>query len=75
MYYAGLLKDEDIYGNLDQIISGELVGRENEEEIIYFNSVGLAFIDVMYAYEIYEQCQASNRGKSYRIQGNGEAQK
>jgi ornithine cyclodeaminase/alanine dehydrogenase-like protein (mu-crystallin family) len=69
MYYAGLLKDEDIYGNLDQIISGELVGRENEEEIIYFNSVGLAFIDVMYAYEIYEQCKIKGFGIDYRIQG------
>lgn len=70
MYYEGLLKDEDIYGNLDQIISGNLPARENEDEIIYFNSVGLAFIDVMYAYEIYEQSKTRGLGIDYRIQGN-----
>jgi ornithine cyclodeaminase/alanine dehydrogenase-like protein (mu-crystallin family) len=70
MYYEGLLKDEDIYGNLDQIISRTLPARENEDEIIYFNSVGLAFLDVMFGYEIYEQCKANNMGMNYRIQGN-----
>lgn len=69
MYYEGLLKDEDIYGNLDQIISGDLAARESEEEIIYFNSVGLAFLDVMYAYEIYEQCKIKGFGVDYSIQG------
>lgn len=67
MYYEGLLKDEDIYGNLDQVISGKLAGRESEDEIIYFNSVGLAFIDVMFAYEIYEQCKAKGFGDNYQI--------
>lgn len=70
LYFEGLLKDEDIYGNLDQIISGEKLSRENDEEIIYFNSVGLAFIDVMFAYEIYEQSKKRKFGSSYLIHGS-----
>lgn len=70
MYYEGLLRDNDIYGNLDEIIAGSLPARENEREFIYFNSVGLGFIDVMFAHEIYEQCEVRNLGVEYRIQGN-----
>ena len=69
MYCEGLLNDEDIYGNLDQIISGKLPGREHDDEIIYFNSVGLAFIDVMFAYEIYQQCKVKGLGMQYCVQG------
>lgn len=62
MYKAGLLKDEDIYGNLEDIISGKLPGRENDEEFIYFCSVGLAFIDVAFAKYIFEEAKKRGLG-------------
>lgn len=68
MYHEGLLYDEDIYGNLDQIIFKGLPGRETEDEIIYFNSVGLAFIDVMFAYEVYGLSKLHNNGTNYQLQ-------
>ena len=49
MYNAGKLKDSDIYADLKEIIVGNIQGRENDKEFIYFNSVGLAFIDIVFA--------------------------
>lgn len=55
MYKEGLLKDEDIYANLSDIISGRKPGREHDDEFIYFNSVGLSYIDLNFANEIYNE--------------------
>ncbi len=65
MYQQSLLKDEDIYGNLSDIIKGEKPGRENSNEFIYFNSVGLASIDIFFANHIYQE--AVNNGIGYEI--------
>lgn len=55
MYKEGLLSDDKVYGNLDEIISGKKQARETEDEFIYFCSVGLAYIDVSFAQYIYEE--------------------
>lgn len=65
MYKAGLLTDSEIYGNLEKIISGERPGRENDDEFIYFCSVGLAFIDVSFAKYIYEKCKKTGTGTDF----------
>lgn len=54
MYQKGLLKDEDIYADLGEIITGKKKGRESDNEFIYFNSVGLSFIDLNFASEVYK---------------------
>lgn len=65
MYKEKLIQDSDIYGNLDEIISGEKQGRENENEFIYFCSVGLAFIDISFAYHIYKNCIEKGIGSRF----------
>lgn len=65
MYKEGLLSNEDIYGNLEEIVSGKKNGRENEEEFIYFCSVGLAFIDVSFAKYMYEKCKEEGLGTPF----------
>ncbi len=55
MYKEGLLKDSDIYANLSELIAGTKKGRENDEEFIYFNSVGLSYIDINFANYIYKE--------------------
>lgn len=55
MYKEGLLNDQDIYADFVDIITKNKPGRENNEEFIYFNSVGLAFVDIYFAKWIYEQ--------------------
>lgn len=55
MYKKGILKDNDIYANLTDLISNKKKGRENDDEFIYFNSVGLSYIDVNLANYIYKK--------------------
>lgn len=54
MYKAGRLRDSDIYADLKEIITKKKRARENDAEFIYFNSVGLAFIDIVFAYYVYK---------------------
>ncbi len=62
MYKLGLLKDEDIYANIYEIINGEKKGRENQDEFIYFNSVGMSYLDVGVANWMYKKVIESNKG-------------
>lgn len=62
MYKEGLLKDTDIYANLPELIAGTKLGRENEDEFIYFNSVGLSFIDINLANYIFEESKRRGLG-------------
>ena len=67
MYKEGLLNDESIYANLDEIVSGKKKGRTNDDEFIYFNSVGLSFIDLNYANIIYKKSQELNLGTTINM--------
>ena len=62
MYKEGLLKDEDIHANLSELIAGTKVGRENDDEFIYFNSVGLSYIDINFANYIYKEAKKLGLG-------------
>lgn len=62
MYKDGLLKDEDIYANLSELIAGTKKGRDNDDEFIYFNSVGLSYIDINFAYYIYNEAKKRGLG-------------
>ena len=46
MWKDGIIKDEDIYAQLGQILIGSKKGRENDDEIIYFNAVGTGILDL-----------------------------
>ena len=62
MYKQGLLQDIDIYADLVDIINGRKKGRESDNEFIYFNSVGLALIDVYLANSLYELAVENDKG-------------
>ena len=62
----GLFKASDIHAELGQIISGEKAGRENDEEVTVFKSVGLAVVDIIVAKYLYER--AVERGVGNRIE-------
>ena len=65
MYREGLLKDTDIYANLPELISGIKRGREHDDEFIYFNSVGLSYIDIEFANYIYQEAKQKNMGNEF----------
>lgn len=67
MYKEGLLKDDDIYGNLDEIVCGKKKARENDAEFIYFCSVGLAYIDVSFAKYVYEKAIELGLGTEFEF--------
>lgn len=67
MYMQGELADGDIYADLGDIISGKKAGRESDDEFIYFNSVGLAFVDVMFAKFVYDECVRLGKGTYFQF--------
>lgn len=68
MFKAGVLKDSDIYANLKEIIDGDKLGRENDNEFIYFNSVGLSFLDVALANWMYKKVEEKKLGCDFVLQ-------
>lgn len=69
-YKDGIIKDEDIYGNLIDILSGRKPGRENDDEFIYFDAVGLAYVDVSIANAMYKRAVESGVGTWSYLQEN-----
>ena len=68
MYQLGLLKDDEIYCNLEDLVKRRKVGRENNKEFIYFNTVGLSYIDISLAHFMYEK--AKKFGKILKIKSD-----
>ena len=68
MYKQGLLKDEDIHANLYEIVTGHKPGRENADEFIYFNGVGLSYIDVALATWMYKRAKEKGLGQIVTMQ-------
>jgi len=63
----GALKESDIYGGLADVISGKLPGRESDEEITLFKSVGLAFQDAAVALHTFRNAQAEGLGMKFQF--------
>ena len=68
MYKEGLLKDEDIYANLYEIVNKLKKGRENDDEFIYFNAVGLSYVDIALANNMYKKVLDNNLGRDIILQ-------
>ncbi|MBE6018911.1 MAG: ornithine cyclodeaminase family protein [Clostridiales bacterium] len=62
----GIIKDEDIQGSLGDVIDGRIAGRENDDEIIVFESVGVASQDLVAAWMIYEKALAAGAGTEWQ---------
>lgn len=67
-YKEGIIKDEDIYGNIVDILDGTIPGRENDDEFIYFNAVGLAYADISIAYAMYKHAIEQGFGRELALQ-------
>ena len=68
MYQAGELTDDDIHGNLVELVMGTKPGRESPDERNYFNAVGLAYLDVAIAIAMYERATEAGLGQDLQIQ-------
>lgn len=68
MYQDGELADSDIHANLEEVVSGEKCGRETKDERIYFNAVGLSYVDVAIALAMYRRAKEAGAGQTLIIQ-------
>jgi len=59
----GIIKKEDIYGELCDVVAGLKPGRTSREEITVFSSTGLAIQDAVTAKLVYEKALAGNLGQ------------
>jgi len=62
MWKDGLFKDEEIHGELGDILCGLKAPRENDEEIIYFNAVGAGILDIAVATRCYQTAMKQGNG-------------
>ena len=62
MWKDGLFKDVDLYAEIGEIVSGEKPGRENDDEIIYFNAVGAGIMDIAVAARCYNNAKNTGEG-------------
>jgi len=59
----GLIKVEKINGELGEVINGKIKGRENDEEMTFFETTGSAVLDLVAAQKIYELAKKNNIGQ------------
>lgn len=61
----GIISKEDFTGDLGDVILGKLTGRENDDEIIIFETVGVATQDLVTAKWIYDRAKAAGVGTQW----------
>lgn len=62
----GAITDEHVKGEIGEVLSGTKKGRESDEEITVFKSLGIAAEDIFSAYHIYEKINNVKREKDSR---------
>jgi len=64
---AGVMRVEDVYAELSEIVAGKKRGRERDDEVIIFDSTGMALQDVAAAAIVYERAVAAGRGTAFEF--------
>lgn len=59
---AGVITQDQVHGELGEIVAGQKAGRTSKDEIVVFDSTGTALQDVAAAAVVYEKALAANRG-------------
>lgn len=54
----------EVKGDLAEVVSGNVIGRESDEEIIYFQSLGVTIEDLAVVENLYEKLQAGAKEAS-----------
>ena len=65
----GVLDDGDIHAEIGDIVTGNTVGRTENEEVTVFDSTGLAIQDVAAAHVIYEHAAEHDIGTKFSLVG------
>ncbi|MCR4440769.1 MAG: hypothetical protein QHH10_01280 [Peptococcaceae bacterium] len=70
MYNAGLINDSAITAEIGMIAAGARPGRENRDEKIYFNTVGMGIEDVALASKVYQKALDLGLGQKLTLWDN-----
>ena len=62
-----VMRREDIYSSIGEVIAGLKKGRENDQEITIFDSTGLAIQDMGSARFVYEKCLEKGLGTKVKL--------
>ncbi|WP_336360622.1 ornithine cyclodeaminase family protein [Haladaptatus sp. ZSTT2] len=68
-FHEGVLTDEDIYGQIGEIVVGKIEGRTEEDGLTVFDSTGLAIQDVAAAHVVYEHADENDNGYPFDLIG------
>jgi len=63
----GKFSKEKLHAELGEIVLGEKVGRENDEEIIVLNPMGMAIEDIASAYAVYQRAVNQQVGTTLNL--------
>ncbi len=63
----GAFTPQDVYGELGELVTGVKQGREEEEEITFFKTVGLAIQDIATAKTIYQKAEQEGLGTYFNF--------
>ena len=64
---AGVVKREDVHAELGEVVAGRKPGRESVEEVIVFDSTGMALQDVAAVALVYERAIREEVGTALRL--------
>lgn len=69
----GAVTEDHLYGELGDVVAGELPGRESDDEITVFDTAGTAIETVSAAYMLYEKAVEAGRGTRLPMSSMNEA--
>ena len=61
----GIITKEDFTGDIGDVLLGKVVGRENDDEIIVYENVGIGLLDLMTARAIYLKAKEAGIGTNW----------
>lgn len=61
----GLITEADFNGNIGDVLLGQTIGRENDEEIIVYKNVGFGTLDLVTAKAIYDKAFKESVGTNW----------
>ena len=61
----GLMRKEDVYAELSEIVAGRKPGRTSDDEIIVFDSTGVAIEDAVAAVAVYEKARGDQTARRF----------
>lgn len=64
---AGAMRREDVRAELGEVIAGRRPGRTSDDDVVVFDSTGMALQDVAAAVVVYERAVAASRGTAVEL--------